>query len=90
MSDHARNWWHEYQVSPGANREVISLVNKNPWVLDDDHAAGRLLNNVQHYHAQEWFKAGDKDEFHESLMHMAENYGEAHRGVSPLTDRGLI
>lgn len=85
---HAQDWAHEYVMSPVAHRDVVKLIGDFP-PSSGEFGGGhemysKLMNNVVHHHAQEWFKAGAKDEFHEPAHHMTQWYLDRHNGTSGL------
>lgn len=87
----AKAWADEYPMSPVAHPEVVDTIRKFPPIEGPHQTAAqahdlysRLMSNVAHHHAQEWFRAGDADEFHEPTHYMTQHYLDAHNGTSEI------
>ena len=80
----AARWRDDYVMSPVAHPQVKELLQQFPPTPDHHEMYDRLMRNVADHHAQEWFKAGDKDEHHEPIYHATTNYRDAHNGLSGL------
>lgn len=93
----AQQWAGEYPMSPVAHPEVTSLIRQFPPAVmgpgdqrseADIHGMySKMMNNVVHHHAAEWFK-GDPEGHHETTHNMTQNYLDAHNGHSPM--EGLL
>lgn len=78
----AKHWAEEYLLSPVAHPEVSSLIRQFPPSHASPKMYSRMMTNVAHHHAMEWFKAGDDDEFHENTHHLTQNYLDVHNALN--------
>jgi hypothetical protein len=83
---YAKKWADEYPLSPVAHPEVVHLIRQFPPTPDHHEMYSKVMNNVAHYHGQEWHLRGIDDEFHEPAYHLTNNLLEAHNGYSPMED----